>query len=549
MLNKVAAGLLLLSVLSYAASIAVGDPFVYILCFVFLVLAVLFGLLVLAANLIWWLCPSRLKKTYEIKRSRFNTTVLLSVPLAFIVADAINDEYFADSSSLISILGGAGIGAFTIFVAWSFIKRSKWRTILVSSGIFVIFIVLLSVAGSVVPESPEAGSADSVDKLKSLGYVEWVPAEAEDGSDTIKAGVTVYEPESAFDGLNLYSSSSKTVPEAYLIDMHGNIVNKWGRKAERGDFWEHVRLCEDGDLLVVVFDEMLLRLDWDSNVVWKANIRAHHDVCVDENQNVYAIAREGRLVYWCGIPVPILADYIAVLSPEGKIQRKVYVYDLIKEHVSPYVFLVIYRAILKPKNVMEIFRRRRELGYVCKTDDWFDIMHTNSIEIMDRAVEGFCQKGDWLISIREFDLVVVLDVEKKEVIWNWGPGELEGQHHPTLLENGNVLIFDNGVNKEVTRIVELDPLAEKIVWEYKSNPPEKFFSKRRGSCQRFPNGNTLITESDEGHVFEITREGKAVWEFYEPEIKIQNKKRKRRAIYRMMRITDPNTCARLKESN
>ncbi len=539
MLNKVTAGLLFLSMLGYAASVAVGDPFVYILCFVFLVLAVLFGLLVLATNLTWRLFPSRLKKTHEVKRSRFKTTILLSVPVAFIVVGAINDEYLADSSGLISMLGNAGVVVFAIFVAWNFIKRSRWRTIFAGSGIFVVFIALLSFVGSAVPESSEAVSTDSVEKLKSLGYVAWVPAEVEDDSGKIKAGVTVYDPELAFDGLNLYSSSSKTVPEAYLIDMHGNIVNKWVKKAKRGDFWEHVRLCEDGDLLVVAFDEMLLRLDWDSNVMWKANIRVHHAVCVDENKNIYVIAREDKLVFWRGIPVPILADYIAILSPEGKIKKKVYVYDLVKGYVSPHCVLEIYKAILKLRNLREMFRHRKELGYVCKSDEWFDTMHTNSIEILDRDIDGFCQRGDWLISIREFDLVVVSGAEKKEVVWNWGPGELDGQHHPTLLENGNVLIFDNGASKEFTRIVELDPLSKEIVWEYKSNPPEEFFSKRRGSSQRLPNGNTLITESDEGRVFEITREGETVWEFYEPEIRIKNKKGKRRAIYRMMRITYP----------
>jgi hypothetical protein len=538
-LNKVAGALLFLGIVTYAASVAVGDPFVYILCFVFLVLAVLFGLLVLATNLAWRLFPSGLKKAYDIERIRFKITIILSVPLAFIVADAINDEYLAGSSSVISMLGNAGVMVFTIFVAWSFIKRSRWRTIFASSGIFVVFIGLLSFVGSAVPKSSEAVSTDSVDKLKSLGYVAWVPAEAEDGSGKIKAGVTVHDPESAFEGLNLYSSSSKTVPEAYLIDMDGNIVNKWVKKAKRGDFWEHVRLCEDGELLVVAFDEMLLRLDWDSNVMWKTNIRVHHDVCVDENKNIYAIAREDKLVFWCGIPVPILADYIAILSPEGKIKRKVYVYDLMKEYFSPHVLVEIYRAVLKPKNLREIFQRRKELGYMCKTDDWFDIMHTNGIEIIDRDIEGFCKRGDWLISIRELNLVAVSDARKDNVVWVWGPGELKGQHHPTLLENGNMLIFDNGVNKEFTRIVELDPLAKEIVWEYKSSPPEEFFSKRRGSCQRLPNGNTLITESDEGRVFEITREGKTVWEFYEPEIRIETKKRKRRAIYRMMRITYP----------
>ena len=34
--------------------------------------------------------------------------------------------------------------------------------------------------------------------------------------------------------------------------------------------------------------------------------------------------------------------------------------------------------------------------------------------------------------------------------------------------------------------------------------------------QRFPNGNTLITESDTGRAFEITRGGQIVWEWFNP---------------------------------
>ena len=67
--------------------------------------------------------------------------------------------------------------------------------------------------------------------------------------------------------------------------------------------------------------------------------------------------------------------------------------------------------------------------------------------------------------------------------------------------------------------------------------PEKFFSALIGSNQRLPNGNTLITESDKGHVFEITREGKIVWEFYNPNINMEAKKRE--TIYRMTRIYNP----------
>ena len=46
--------------------------------------------------------------------------------------------------------------------------------------------------------------------------------------------------------------------------------------------------------------------------------------------------------------------------------------------------------------------------------------------------------------------------------------------------------------------------------------PVDFYSRSGGGCQRLPNGNTLITSSDDGHAFEVTREGDVVWEFFNP---------------------------------
>ena len=46
---------------------------------------------------------------------------------------------------------------------------------------------------------------------------------------------------------------------------------------------------------------------------------------------IYALSRENRLVFWHGIPVPILGDYITILSPDGNITKKIYLYDLVKE--------------------------------------------------------------------------------------------------------------------------------------------------------------------------------------------------------------------------
>jgi len=184
-------------------------------------------------------------------------------------------------------------------------------------------------------------------------------------------------------------------------------------------------------------------------------------------------------------------------------------------------------------NLKKILKRKREGRILCK-NELCDITHLNSIEIMDRVKEGFCKEGDWLISMREPDLILILDGNGEKVSWSWGPGEISKQHHPTFLNNGNILVFDNGPERGFTRIVEIDPSVKKIVWEYKAEPAEIFYSGKRGSCQRFPNGNTLIAESDKGRAFEITKGGKIVWDFYNPNLKKSDKKRG--AIYRIKRI-------------
>ena len=42
------------------------------------------------------------------------------------------------------------------------------------------------------------------------------------------------------------------------------------------------------------------------------------------------------------------------------------------------------------------------------------------------------------------------------------------------------------------------------------------YSAACGVSQRLPNGNTLITESDNGRAFEVTPDSEIVWEFYNP---------------------------------
>lgn len=63
---------------------------------------------------------------------------------------------------------------------------------------------------------------------------------------------------------------------------------------------------------------------------------------------------------------------------------------------------------------------------------------------------------------------------------------------------------------------------------------ERFFSRTRGSCQKLPSGNVLVTESDRGYAFEVTREGQEVWPFANPDVRDDGK---RNAIWRMKRFS------------
>ena len=70
--------------------------------------------------------------------------------------------------------------------------------------------------------------------------------------------------------------------------------------------------------------------------------------------------------------------------------------------------------------------------------------------------------GDYLVSFRQTSTVGIVDRESGRFTWKWGPGEVSHQHNPSFLDNGRVLLFDNGShrrapNTNYSRIVEIDP--------------------------------------------------------------------------------------------
>ena len=73
------------------------------------------------------------------------------------------------------------------------------------------------------------------------------------------------------------------------------------------------------------------------------------------------------------------------------------------------------------------------------------------------------------------------------------------------------------------------------MWQYRAEKPEDFYSRAQGAAQRLPNGNTLITYSDSGLLFEVTPKGEIVWEYRNTN---RSEKGERIVIARARRLRD-----------
>jgi hypothetical protein len=145
-----------------------------------------------------------------------------------------------------------------------------------------------------------------------------------------------------------------------------------------------------------------------------------------------------------------------------------------------------------------------------------DVLHTNSVKVLRPELQsqfpGF-KAGQVLISIRHLDVVAVLDLDARKVVWA-ARGPWGAQHDAQFLPNGHLLIFDNYGDPQGSRVLEYDPRTQALPWLYPGRGGCSFFTRARGLAQRLPNGNTLIANSEDGRLFEVTYGGDVVWTFF-----------------------------------
>jgi hypothetical protein len=352
---------------------------------------------------------------------------------------------------------------------------------------------------------------DSLKEIRNRGLHEIHPARYEG------QGVVLCEPEQVFPGVTLIAGAWRNGDDrdlaVRLIDLEGRILHQWVINPE--EIWQRSphndyaspyrdvkrRICIHGSLLLPCGDIIfnldcfsLVRLTADSEVVWKLPYRTHHSIFQDDEGKLWVCGtkwREERVPDLPGLKPPFVDDMILKVSLDGNIEREMSVLQIL--YKSGYYNL--------------IFAGQQTTG---------DILHLNDIEVLGKrqahAFDAF-EPGDIMVSSRHLYAVFVIDAKTERVKWFMTYPFID-QHDPDFTDDGNITVFDNHLDMfGGSRILSIEPSTRQVEVLYGHKKDQYFFTFRCGKHQHLPNGNILITEAQAGRIFEVTKNGKVVWDW------------------------------------
>lgn len=249
-----------------------------------------------------------------------------------------------------------------------------------------------------------------------------------------------------------------------------------------------VRLTEKGILVGGVrYGPHATLLDWQGNVLWNPGFEMHHHIMP------YG---EGQYLYLAISPdcPEVTANSLRVWDIEQA--------EIVEEYLSC--------EWIVPDEIR---------------GDWD---HLNSAEIFPDDPNAI------LVSSRNQNSLYKLDIQAEDSLWQLGVGGdfdmaeedlFWQQHAPEFQEDGDILIFDNGMagERESSRAIivsyDTDAMTAEVVWEYSPDPV--IFTPIWGDSDRMDNGNVLSTFGHRNaelrsYIHEVTFEGELVWALETP---------------------------------
>jgi len=190
-------------------------------------------------------------------------------------------------------------------------------------------------------------------------------------------------------------------------------------------------------------------------------------------------------------------------------------YDSLEVDMSQIVENGHPEAIIFSQLIIQEFNQNHELLFEWEAWDHLDISEYTNLNLTQEQItwmHGNSIEVDYdenlILSNRRSSEILKINRNSGSVIWRFGGPQNEftiindplngftKQHDARRLENGNLMIFDNGNEHStpISRVLEyeIDEINKTatLIWEY--THPQNYCGLAMGSAQRLINGNTLI---------------------------------------------------------
>ena len=336
-----------------------------------------------------------------------------------------------------------------------------------------------------------------------------------EGSGVVQMDAARMQP-----GLTLVASFYDGGLQIRLLAEDGTVVQRWpvSSSAIWSDF-DHVQppterpatdwnsmfngvvALPDGSVVFPLHG--LVKLDRCGEVVWKLRNMSHHSLEVTDRGSFWVPGRR----YVSGesqhppLDTPYVIDTVEEVSADGEVLREFAVLD----------------ALIQNDLLAELYANNRDFD----PNPELDVVHLNDVEELPAALAGrFPQfrKGDLLLSLREGNMLVILDPDTLAIKW-YQVGPWIQQHDADWQPDGTVTVFNNNYDASGGRVfggssvMKVDFTGGEVQTLYGERPTQAMYTSTQGDHQVLPNGNLLIVESNSGRLLEVTDTGDIVWEY------------------------------------
>lgn len=281
-----------------------------------------------------------------------------------------------------------------------------------------------------------------------------------------------------------------------MFDRNGEEVHRWPIHYDRFDVERNpanvmlhgMEVFEDGSL-AVTFDvgNAIARIDACGAPMWAVNGNFHHSISRDG---------AGGLTTWRDETIVRLDESTGEELSELDLRRD-----------------IIPAANGEQRAYFEIRTRTPEVDGE-SMEYLEDPFHPNDAESLRADMADafpMFETGDILFSLREINLIAVVDPESGALKW-WHHGPWIKQHDPDFQPDGTITVYDNGTGTDRSLIRRIDPADNRNAVMFAGDAEVPFYSWRRGKHQILPGGNLLLTEAERGRVFEVDTDGRLLWE-------------------------------------